>query len=268
MLKQCNSSWTTAILDYIKEDYSKCLYTYINFQKYGFKNNNFKIWVSLNDQGGITALIARYYTGVHIYCRSDDYIVEDLVFFIRENSPSIVNSTGPIIKRIEVFFTDYTAHYGSVGQVKKIPCVSSKLIEEASLDDMYDIAKLLSEDDGLGRHYDILLLEHQLKERYNEGFGRNYIIKKRGVIVSHCATYAQTNQIGVTSGIFTVPNERGNGYAHQIYCKLCFDLLQEGKEVFAYYYTLQAHRLHEKVGFQVISSWAKLVKDQAFILGK
>ncbi|WP_438348859.1 GNAT family N-acetyltransferase [Paenibacillus sp. FA6] len=263
MLGKCDSSWKSAILEYIGADYSKCLYLYINLNKYGFDTDFFNVWVSLDDNNRIKGLLAKYYTGIHIYCKSSDLIfnIGDVTKFINDNQPSIVTATGDIIKSIQDYIPDYSAEYGSVGQIKVNPGIDENDVEVASLNDMHEIARLLIEDDGLGGHYDVLLLEHQLKERYVDGFGRNYILKKNDKLISHCATYAQTNDIGVTSGVYTKPEERGNGYASQVYCKLCSDLLKEGKEVFAYFYTRQAHQMHKKIGFEVISSWAKLVKN-------
>lgn len=253
-------SWRTPVLEYIGDDYSKCLYLYINLNKYGFNNSNFNVWVSLDDNGEINALMAKYYTGIHIYSHHAAYALDDIVEFIGANNPSIITGTGQIINHIQEYLPEYEAEFGSVGQIKNVVNLDSSNIEIASIDDMYEISRLLIEDEGLGGHYDATLLEHQLKERHAEGFGRNYVVKSNGTIISHCATYAQTNQLGVTSGLFTKPEERGKGYAYSIYCKLCSDLLREGKEVFAYYYTFQAHKMHEKVGFEIVSSWAKLVK--------
>ncbi|MCM3238357.1 GNAT family N-acetyltransferase [Heyndrickxia oleronia] len=260
MLKQCDNSWKDSIYEYIGNKYSECLYLYINLQKYGLDNNNFHIWVSLDENSRIRALIARYYTGVHIYCNSSDYLIDDILEFIQKNKPSIITATGKIIKNIEEFCLGYTAEYGSVGQIKSVPAIDTSMVEKASIDDMNEISRLLISDEGLGDHYNQQLLEHQLKERLTEGYGRNYIIKKENAIISHCATYAEIRQIGVTSGVFTKPEERGKKLAYRTYCQLCSDLLEEGKEVFAYYYTNQAHKMHEKLGFEIISSWAKLVK--------
>lgn len=261
MLKLCDRSCKSSILDYIGSDYSKCLYLYINLLKYEFTNPNFNIWASTNENGEIKALIAKYYTGIHVFCKGPDILIEDIIQVISENNPSIINGTGNIIKRLQENLPIYTPEFGSVGQIKNVTNVSSELVEVATIENMNEIARLLIEDQGLSGHYDVKLLEHQLKERFEEGFGRNYIIKKNNVIVSHCATYAQTKQIAVTSGVYTTPKERGNGYIYQLYCTLCSDLIKEGKEVFAFYYTPQAHKMHKKVGFDVISSWAKLVKN-------
>lgn len=260
-MQQCDASWRTSILEYIGGDYSKCLYLYINLNKYGFNNDNFNIWVSLDDKGVIKAILAKYYTGIHIFSKASDYIIDDITSFVFDNKPSIITGTGEIIKGIQSYLPDYIVEYGSVGQIKRAPDIDASHVKKATIDDMYEIAGLLIGDDGLGGHYNAPLLEHQLKERYNEGFGRNYIIKKGNNIISHCATYAETTQLCVTSGVFTKLEERGKGYAYQIYCKLCSDLLKEGKEVFAYYYTVQAHKMHDKVGFKIISSWGKLVKN-------
>ncbi|WP_054957470.1 GNAT family N-acetyltransferase [Paenibacillus dakarensis] len=259
MLKQCDESWITRILEYIGRDYSKCLYLYINLNKYGLNTENFNVWISLDDVGDIRGLMAKYYTGTHFFSKDTDFIVDDYMDFVHENKPAIITGTGQIIQNIQGGFPSYTADYGSVGQIKNVSKFNASQVEIASIDDMHEIAKLLIGDKGLGGHYDSSLLEHQLKERYIEGFGRNYVIKKDNEIVSHCATYAQTNQLAVTSGVFTKTEERGMGYAYQIYCKLCYDLLSEGKEVYAFFYTDQAHRMHDKVGFKVVSSWAKLV---------
>lgn len=261
MLNRCDVSWRDSIFEYIGDNYSECLYLYINLNKYGFENENFNIWVSLNPFGEITALLAKYYTGINIYSKEHDYLIDDIIEFISHNQPSIINGTGQLIKNIEEYLPDYIAEFGSIGQLRNVADLDTNSVEIASINDMSKIAELLINDIGLGGHYEAQLLEHQLKERYKEGFGRNYIIRKNNIIVSHCATYAEIDNICVTSGVFTKPEERGKGFAYQIYCKLCSDLLKEKKEIYAYYYTFQAHKMHEKVGFQIISEWGKLTKN-------
>jgi predicted GNAT family acetyltransferase len=123
-----------------------------------------------------------------------------------------------------------------------------------------EVAKLLLEDEGLGGHYEYLSLLAQLSERYDSSMGRHKAYLVDSTIVSHVATYAETEKLAVTSAVYTSPAYRNKGLMCNVYSCLCDELIKESKEVFAYYYTDAAIALHEKVGFKNIAVWGKLTR--------
>ncbi|MCB6367825.1 hypothetical protein LI291_16765, partial [Intestinibacillus massiliensis] len=60
--------------------------------------------------------------------------------------------------------------------------------------------------------------------------------------------------------VFVEPKFRGKGLSKTVLSAICADLIEEGIEVFSYYYIESATRMHQAVGFKPIGYWAKLVR--------
>lgn len=257
-----------SILDYIGDDFARCAYMYIDLKKYGLKNENIDMWKG----DGFVAL--RYYTGMHIFSRGgmDGREAAEL---IASEQPAMVCGMSETIEtahacmgRVSAPAAGYELEEGLVAKLKGAPTLEKFegknpgefTPHRASLEEMEEIAQLLYSDEALGGPYTFDLLYGQLRERFLEGFGRNYVIRHDGKIIAHAATYAEESSLAVISGVMVHPDYRGRGLSSQVLGALCRELMSEGFEVISYYYIESARRAHESVGFREIGSWAKLIQ--------
>lgn len=252
-----------SILEYIGKDYGKCLYLYIDLIKYGFDNPNVSMWTITNSKDQYEAVILKYYTGMHIYSKDNKFDENDVISLIKEQKPSLVCAMKETIDKISSYLPNYEVEVGTVGKLVNIKDVKSDRAYSAPMSEIKEIAEILAEDDALGKPYGFDLLYSQLKERKEEGFGRNFILRdeENNEIIAHAATYAENENVGVISGVFVNPKYRAKGYSKQVLGAICEELLQEGKDVFSYYYIPSATKMHESVGFEKIGDWAKLIKE-------
>ena len=148
-----------------------------------------------------------------------------------------------------------------VGKLAGLQIVPSAEAYSARDEEIKGIVDLISEDEALGGPYEYEELMDQYKERRKEKFGRNYIQRDNdNRLIGHAATYAETEEIAVISGVITAPAYRGCGYSKGILAALCNELLEEGKNVFSYYYIPAAKKMHEGIGFETIGKWTKLIR--------
>lgn len=265
MLK-CGINQKEHILEYIGNDYGKCAYLYIDMLKFGFENPNVSVWVQKNEKDEICVVILKYYSGMHIFSREGNFDVDDVCALIKEQNPTMVCAMKETIDKIKDGTSGYEVEIGTVCKLNNLHVFDNigedETLNFAKVDEIEEIAKLLITDEALGGSYDLETLHKQLKERLEEKFGRNIVLRKDdGEIVSHSATYAEIGKLAVTSGVFVSPKYRAQGKSKITLSLLCKQLIDEGFDVISYYYIESAKRMHTSVGFEKIGDWAKLHKD-------
>lgn len=260
MIRKCNNLECGLILDYIGDNYSNCLYLYLNVIKYGCASEVTRTWIQSQD-GHTTAVFLAYHTALHIYSKDDNLIVPEIVSLVDEINPTIVNAKARIIKKLEheLKKKGYYSEFGHIGEwIGNSDCTPDFEVMEANDDDIPTIARLLFEDEDIGASYIYEDLLKQMRERLNEGYARSFVIHKDGVVVAHVGTGAETEKVCTIAYTITSPNYRGQGFAGRLYKHVCGSLKKEGKRVFSVYYLNSARDFHHKVGFADICECGKL----------
>lgn len=256
----CERNKERDILEYIGNDYGKCAYLYIDLKKYGFQDDNVNVWYQNTSEGKICAIALQYYMGMHIYSREGNFDAEDIAGLIIERKPTLVCGMKETIEKIEPYARGYYPEYGKVLKLGQYSGVANDEVYRAKRKDIKEIAEILSEDEEMGGPYGLEALYHQLLERFDQGFGRNWIRRDEKGIVSHCATYAELSDIAVISGGIVRQDYRGMGQYPGQLGAMCRDLYAEGKEVISYYYG-GAKTAHRIVGFEILGDWGKLILE-------
>lgn len=208
------------------------------------------------DGDNIRCLILRYHTGVHIFSAENNFDILTVTEKISEINPSMICCVKETMDKIKGYFNNYEVTYGNILTLNKVNENIKPLGRPAKLEDLNEVSKLLCSDSGIGSAFE----EGQLIERYTQKFGRNYLLAEDGILMSHCATSAELEDIAIISGVITNPKYRGKGYAAGVLANLCRALLSERKRVYSFCYIPPAMRMHEKVGFMKCNDWAKLTK--------
>ena len=247
------------LLEYLEQDLKNCLYSYIDLKKFGIENPNLTVYFDEADSVKCTAL--KYYEGLQLFDAEGKMDAEATAELIRNLNSHIVSSTIDVIEKLYPLLKDsYEMEQGYVTEMISMPvCEISEEVRPATVEEYDEIAKLICSDEGVGGHYVPKELKEQLLTRLEEGFGRNYILKRDGEIIHHAATYAELDNLAVISGVITREDWRGKGVGTLAVRKLCHDLLNEGKKPCLFYYTKQAEGFYRKIGFEEGTGWAKLV---------
>lgn len=258
MFKRVEKEDESLIKDYIGTDYDKCLYLYLDFVKYGLNNENLKFWVDM-DNGEIKSVILKYYSGMHVFSKDRNCNYDDITDLVLEESPSVICAEKFLIENLseKLKETEYTPEYGWVRVLSKhFPCENS-MVERAEEKDLENIANLII-NDHMGEFYELDELVSQIKEREDDNYGRNYVIREGDKIVSNASTTAEIEEIAVLSNVITDPSFRGKGLATIVCSKLCNDLIDEGKKVYLINYTEESTGLYDKLGFEISCEIGKL----------
>lgn len=261
---KCGFDKCNEIFNYIGNDYGRCAYLYIDLKKYGFNNENINVWYQ-KDKEKILVIVMQYYNGMHVYSKDADFDAQDVANLVREYKPSLVCGMDKTISKLKNYISDdeYKVEKGSVVQLINHSGICKDNAYRAKRSEIKEIAELLSKDENMGGPYGFDLLYKQLLERYDEKFGRNWISRDDSGIVSHVATYAELNDICVVSGGIVRDTCRGKGEYSKILGSMCEELQNEKfDKIISYYYGNGGAKIaHDKVGFEKLGCWTKLIRN-------
>lgn len=261
MIIKCDLSNIDHVFDYIGDDYKNCLYTYIDLKEYGLENENFNVWIQLHENE-ICCLISEYYEGIQIYSKDYNLIADELAEFIKRKNPGIISGRKKSIDKIKYLFPNYSEEIGIIGELEELTYPPSPNAYSASIDEIDEIAKIIHQDENLGKHHTYKSLYDQFYERKKDNFGRSFILRDStsNNIICHAATYAELPELCVIGGVLTTPDYRGKGFSKGTLAAICKEMQLEGKKVFSRFNIPPAIKLHYGVGFIKVGDWVKLKK--------
>lgn len=261
MLVKYTNKDDNIIEQYIGADYYKCLYLYLDFKQYGAQDDNICTYIQLYDNE-IKAIVLTYYSCIHIFSKNNDFIPEEILELVRTNRFTMIYCTKETAEKIWHFWpSNIKAEciYGWVASIENVAVTSCYDVIKATSEDFSQIVNLIYQDEDIGKSYDYEELAKQLSERAKEGYTRNIVIKEGQTVVAHACTNAEYGNVAVVAELVVNPQYRRKGYGINIWSRICTDLLNEGKEVFSFYYSNESRSLHKKLGFVERCEWCKIV---------
>ncbi len=263
MIRKCGKQDEGTVLSYIGDNYPSCLYLYLDLKKYGIGSDEIDVFIQENSNG-ITAVLLKYYSCIHVYSAENLFDAAELGEFIEKNRFSMVYCTAQTAELIynalpENVQKNSTVTTGWVAQIDKTDKEARGAAELAQDRDFEQIVRLIFDDEDIGRSYKYDELAQQLRERNRSGFTRNMVIRDGDLVIAHACTNAEMENIAVVAELLVHKDYRRKGYASEIWRDLCSKLLKEGKEVYSFYYSDESRALHKKVGFSEVCEWGKIV---------
>ncbi len=248
------------LMEYIGDEYYKCLYLYLDYKQYGVNDNNVEVYVQ-EENGNIVAACLKYSSSLHIYSRELNCNYDELYSFIKENNYRAIFAEAQIIHKLEnKSNNEYKSEYGNVWQVGNISDGDVSEVELANITDFEEIAKLIMTDEDIASSYDYDDLVKQLRDRYKDKFGRNYVMRYEDQIVSHICTNAETDNAAIVALLIVDAKYRRMGIATKMLRKIARDLSIEGKNAYLINYTENSTALYEKMGMKKCCEWGKLIR--------
>ena len=261
MIAKCSNSDQQLIEEYIGERYPECLYLYLDLKQYGVESRYTSCWLQRNGER-IDAVMLLYHTAMHLFSASNIFNVHEIVNFVEDHNPSIICAAQKTIEKIsaDLMHDGYLVEYGHIGKLKKIERNSNYIPQQADIEDIDEIARLLYQDDDIGASYSYDDLKAQIKERLEQDFVRSYIIKNDGHVVCHVGTGAEISNVCTIAYCITDVRYRGKGLFSSLLAFACEELSKENKEIYSVYYPENSRLLHHKIGFFDYCKCGKLYK--------
>ncbi|MBR2709083.1 GNAT family N-acetyltransferase [Candidatus Saccharibacteria bacterium] len=261
MIERVNEDKKELVFNTIGDQFGKCLYLYLDLKKYGFDNPNISIWISKNNNNDIDAIVLKYYSGMHVFSPNGEVDIEDIRDLVEKERPTLICAERSIIEKLERSggFEIFDSEYGWVRCLDSIEQGDeSGIIKEPSEEEFRQLTELLLSDPDIGGSYTFDSMYNQIIERYQDGYGRDYILKDGDRVIAHAGTGAEDDKLGILNYAITDPDYRKRGIAMKLCTSVCHDLTKEGRKVFLINYSDASTALYDKLGFKVYCEWGKL----------
>lgn len=260
-MREARESDIAEILEYLKKNLADCIYMYIDIKKYGLENPNMKVWIERDVKNNqLLAVVMKYYNNIQLYAEGDTWDREWLTQLLEQENASMISGKEDMIQALALPLGEkYNSSFGMVYQIEEYREFDEiESIENATKEDMVEIAGLIYSDEFFHANYQVKVLEEQLRERFLTGMGRNIIIKQDEKIVAHIATYAEFENIAVTSGLIVHPDYRKSSLGFLIESFMVNELLKEDKLVYTFVLEPQRVALLNAIGAKIRGRYGKL----------
>lgn len=252
------------ILQYLRNNVADCLYLYIDIMNCGIESEHMQVWIE-EKQNEIELVAMKYYDSFQIYSHKEFPEVTSAVLLLQEYPVTMISGRRNIIEQLNAYsyYKDYDVTYGVVFLMNRFRMIESEIeILTASEKDAVEIAELICADDEIGGHYTISSLAEQLAERMHTGTGRSYIIRDKGRIVAHSATYAETEGIAVVGGTVILPDYRNTPFYMLLSNYMLQKLDMENKKAYTFSISEKMIRYHSVLHVRC-GEYGKLVKRRS-----
>lgn len=249
------------VLEFLKKDLGKCLYMYIDIMEYGI-GGEVQAWCNKN--GALRTVVMLYHNSFQIFSIGIEDEKETLSELVLNDKVLMISGEKAIIESIfDVMPEGYEVTSGIIHEIIRFRRYSRpEGFGIAGEDDMHELAELVCTDPGVGGHYLVEDLANQYKERLAKGFGRNYYVRLGGKMLVHVATYAENQELAITSGLVAGKTEGLLGYGSILEGCLFGDLLAEGKRVFTFTTSAIRDKYLKISGAVQCGEYMKLVKKR------
>lgn len=120
-------------------------------------------------------------------------------------------------------------------------------VRKATVDDLDGLVRLYADAADMARTRPGV--ERPLHDR------RVWLALKEGEVVSAALTNAETKELGMIGGVFTLPAWRGKGLSQAVCSGLCAELMATGRQPLLYWHNPAAGHVYVKLGFRPIGMW-------------
>lgn len=257
------------LLAFLRLDLGNCLYLYLDIDKYGIGSSVIDVMVQRREDRSLLAIVMRYADSYQIYAPEDSVAeveYSDLIKLINETKVNRVSAPRSIIQKLLVGLKDlYTDSYGVVMELKKYKpmTISDIVIEEAEREDIPEIVKLINSDDDLGQSYEYCDMLRQFEDRYDQGMGKSFVIRKNGDIVAHLGFSAITTEFVIAAYTVVKPSYRDFPYGVFLDSYLINSILPSlEKRGFAFMQEPRRIKLFELMGNPIVGEYGKLLRKE------
>lgn len=263
MLLKATNRDKDKILKAICGDIDNCLYLYIDISYYGIEYKYIDVWFDEDEEHNILAVIMKYHDNFQLYLKNGYKDFSDVIKLLKSYKPPMISGEKRMIQEVlKYMHDDYDLISGKIIRLDNSYGLNddNDLIEEASEEDVYDIAELICNDVYYRNSYTVKELSEQLLDRMKSNMGKSWIIRDGNKIVAHDSITAQFGEICI-GGMFIVDREyRGKtNYGFLMEDFIIKQINKENKRLYAFLTDNTRIKLLCMIGNKIVSEYGKLI---------
>lgn len=266
MLRHCDSTYISPVVDYIGKERGRCVYLYLDLLSYGTGRREMGLWVS-EQQGKIQGAAYRYFNTLHLYSRG--YFPQaDAEVLIKQLDPGCITGPQGCIDALpqELLNGTYQREESFIATAKtRLAAMDASDIRRGAIADIQAVADMMLTSTTYSSVYTAQELCGQMRDRMLSGNGRLFVIRdENGDLAASNATYAETKDMAIVSGVIVSKNHRHMGYGSRLTAGVWNLLYDEGKTCYAFLNTENVNTIamHRKVGCVLEGKQIRLLKNR------
>lgn len=270
MLKEAIVEDRKRIIDYVMGRKDTNIYFIADIEQYGLANDMIRIFYS-EKEGKFSLVVLKYYGNYVFYSDKQDYLLSDLEEFILEYNCAVLSCNGDDYEYAKELFSKYEAiicDMAKLTEIKKantsnISVVAKSEDARAIVESTSSISEFKVPGVDVTSEEYILDRTSKLIKAMNDGFHTHVIIKDKDKVVANANTSAVSSTSGVVGGVFTLPEYRNRGYAHDCVSNLCRSLLKANRTPILFYVNPVAAKIYKEIGFEDFDKWVVIKRNDS-----
>jgi predicted GNAT family acetyltransferase len=254
-IRQFNQDDISELLDFLYQDSYYNIFMIGNLESMGLDHPDLDYWGSFRE-GQLVGALMRYRVFWNVYDAGGSDLKGFAWLMDRRGDVQALHGRDELIARLAKSLRDYEIreerrlHFCRLPELKPV-LTSSHSVRLATLADLPALVAFYADAEEMTR--DERAVRHCLEQC------RIFAALAEGRIVSAALTNAETQNLAVIGGVYTLPEARHQGYASACMFAICQDLTADGKEACLFYDDPVAEGIYHRLGFKEIGYWRLLL---------
>jgi predicted GNAT family acetyltransferase len=230
-----------------------------DIENFGYDNDIIDIWGEYNeDSSELIACLLRFERNFLPYSKTEHFDAQGFANIIKEYEQYNISGIPRVTKLLENFIPDlkekrHESFFCKCNNASMMNANREVIIRSAKADDVSEIIEMRAEITEFGEREEN---EDLVIRQLEQGSKRIYYIEQDNQVVSVVESSAENSFSAMITGVATLAEYRGNGFATTLMKRICCDLLAEGKTPCLFYDNPVAGKIYHKIGFLDVSDFA------------
>jgi len=251
MIRKCSKYDLELLNNYLYKNKEINLFLISDIENYGFENENLDIFIDIDNE--IKTIYLRFFNNLCIV--SYDLIIEYdfLLKLIKDYEVVNINGDKKVIENINLSsFVRNDFYFATLNKLKIEQNIENVIeIKSDRVDEYLEKVKMVFQTES---NIETIKSELEKKSMHINAYTIN------NEIVSGASSSAESNELSMLIGVFTIEEYRRKGYAQKCVYSLCKRLIAEKKCVCLFYDNPNAAKMYKKIGFEDIGFYSILKK--------
>ncbi|MDC7236625.1 MAG: GNAT family N-acetyltransferase [Sphaerochaetaceae bacterium] len=249
MIRKCSINDLDILNKYLYQRKELNLFVISDIEIFGFENPDLEIFMDFDRE--IKTVYLRFFDNLCIVSYDKIFDLSFIQNIVDEHLILNISGEKDLISLIKLDNFDIKNCYFSALDQLQVK-VDTLGVEALSIDKLQEYLDKSNEVFNISTNYEAT------KAEMEKGSKHIFVYKDNGNVVSGVSSSAESKELAMLIGVFTVEEYRRQGLALKCVYAICEKLLNEGKTVCLFYDNPNAAKMYEKIGVKFVGDFSIL----------
>ncbi len=250
MIRKCTLNDTDKLLKYLYKKKEFNLFLIGDIENFGIENNNLEIYIDIDEN--INAVYLRYFNNLCLVSYTNkldlDFIDKKFIKTGLVNNMSLIKSLAD-----NYDFTSFKQRDFYFATLNKLSItIDAPNVVQIHANEVENYLKETELVFGTKSNLESTKAELDTNSKHI------FAVKRHNRLISGASTSAESKELAMIIGVYTITEYRRQGFAKQCVYALCDKMVKDGKTVCLFYDNPNAAKLYKMIGFEDIGMFTKL----------